>query len=47
MDILENSVTVEKDSGGNIVVIRPEAKFILVNQDEKYIIAMKSKDGNY
>ena len=33
--MLENCVTVERNSDDNIVVIRPEAKYILVNQDEK------------
>lgn len=35
MEMLENCVTVERNSDDNIVVIRPEAKYILVNQDEK------------
>ena len=35
MDLLENSVTVEKDPEGNLVIIRPDANYILVNQDEK------------
>ena len=35
MEMPENCVTVERNSDDNIVVIRPEAKYILVNQDEK------------
>ena len=32
---LENAVTVEQDKEGNMVVIRPEAKYMVLNQDEK------------
>ena len=35
MEILENAVTVEEDDQGNMVLIRPEGKYLLVNQDEK------------
>ena len=35
MEMLENCVTVERDGDDNIVFLRPEAKYILVNQDEK------------
>jgi hypothetical protein len=35
LSTLENSVSVDKDSEGNVVVICPEAKFLIVNQDEK------------
>ena len=35
LKILENAVSVEEDDQGNIVVIRPGGKYILVNQDEK------------
>jgi hypothetical protein len=35
MEILENAVTVEEDDQGNIIMIRPGGKYILVNQDEK------------
>ena len=34
-EILENCVSVDRDSWGNLVIVRPEAKYILVNQDEK------------
>ena len=33
--ILENCVSVDRDSSGNLVIVRPEGKYILVNQDEK------------
>ena len=35
LEILENAVSVDEDDQGNIIVIRPEGKYILVNQDEK------------
>lgn len=35
LETTENSVSVEADSEGNIVVVRPEAKYLIVNQDEK------------
>ena len=35
LDTLENAVTAEKDSEGNMIVIRPGAKYLIVNQDEK------------
>jgi hypothetical protein len=35
MELLEDCVTVERDPEGNLIIIRPEANFILVNQDEK------------
>ena len=35
MELLENAVTVDEDALGNIVIIRPEGFYILVNQDEK------------
>ena len=35
MEILENAVTVQEDEQGNIVVIRQDGKYLLVNQDEK------------
>ena len=35
MEFLENAVSVEEDSQGNIVVTRPEGKYLLCNQDEK------------
>ena len=34
-ELLENCVSVERDSNGNLIIIRPQAKYILVNQDEK------------
>ena len=35
MELKENAVDVDKDSMGNVVVTRPGAKFLIVNQDEK------------
>ena len=35
LELLENSVTVEENQDGEIILIRPEARYILVNQDEK------------
>ena len=35
MELLENAVTVDEDALGNIVIIRPEGFYILVNQDGK------------
>ena len=35
MEILEDAVTVQEDEQGNIVVLRPDGKYLLVNQDEK------------
>ena len=32
---MENAVSVDKDSQGNIVMIRPEAKYLIIDQDEK------------
>ena len=34
-ELLENCVSVEKDPAGSLILIRPNAKYILVNQDEK------------
>ena len=34
-EILQDAVHVAEDSSGNIVVMRPEAKFLIINQDEK------------
>ena len=34
-ELLENCVSVEKDREGKLIIILPEAKYILVNQDEK------------
>ena len=35
LDLLENAVTVEENLEGEIITIRPEGKYIIVNQDEK------------
>ena len=35
MKYLEDAVTVEQTENGDIVIIRPGGRFILVNQDEK------------
>ena len=32
---LENAVTAEKDEDGNMIIIRPDAKFLIIDQDEK------------
>jgi hypothetical protein len=32
---LEDAVTVEQTEGGDITIIRPEGRYIIVNQDEK------------
>ena len=32
---LENAVSVDKDSNGNMVVTRPGAKYLIIDQDEK------------
>ena len=32
---LENAVGAAKDAEGNMVLINPEAKYLIVNQDEK------------
>ena len=34
-ELLESCVSVEETPGGEIILIRPEAKYVLVNQDEK------------
>ena len=34
-DFLENVVSVDENEKGEIVLIRQEAKYIIVNQDEK------------
>ena len=34
-EILEKCVSADKDSAGNIVLTRPGADYVLVNQDEK------------
>ena len=34
-ELLENSVSVEETPEGEIVLIRPDAKYVIVNQDEK------------
>ena len=34
-EILEDSVSVDQTESGEIVVVRPEASYIIVNQDEK------------
>ena len=32
---LENAVSAEKDGDGNIVLVRPDAKYLIIDQDEK------------
>ena len=34
-ELLENTVSVDESESGEMVVVRPEASYILVNQDEK------------
>ena len=43
-DLLENCVTVDRTEDGLLVLIRPDAKYILVNQDEKIHQWMLSSD---
>ena len=45
MEILENAVTVQEDEQGNIVVIRQDGKYLLVNQDEKGSRQNKNKNS--
>ena len=35
MEILENAVTVEENSAGDIVLLRLGGKYVIANQDEK------------
>ena len=35
MELKENTVGVDEDSNGNVVVIRPNANHLIINQDEK------------
>ena len=35
MELVEKSVSVQETSDGQIVLVRPEAEYLIVNQDEK------------